>query len=75
MGWELSRPGMGRLTPLGSTTGSGARLPAHTLPHPLPSGVIVASHLLCLARGPDRPLLPLDECSLMADSLKAGGPV
>lgn len=43
--------------------------------HPISRRGVVASHLLCLARGTDRPLLPLDERSLMADSLKAGRPV
>lgn len=68
-------PGTAGLTPLGSTTGSGAHLHSPPPPPPSPRGGIVASRLLCLARGTDRPLLPLDEHSLMADSLKAGGPV
>lgn len=66
-------PGTSGVTPLGNTTGSRA----HLCSPPPPSSCrgIVARRLLCFTRGMDRPLLSLDEHSLMAASLKADGPI
>lgn len=61
------------LTPLENTTGSGAHLCSP--PPPSSRRGIVAFRLLRFTGGIGGPLLPLDELSLMAASLKAAGPV
>lgn len=66
---------LGRAAWLRSETPLGPGLISVVLRLPPPVRGIVARRLLRFTRGMDGPLLPLDEHSLMAASLKADGPV